>query len=380
VLSRRRMLSVMSLLATSLAAAGCGGSGPAGRAATTRTPLELRGADLSFTLQEETSGATFNDRGRTAPVERLLADRGANVVRLRVWVDATAGHSDLASALVLARRAREAGMQVLLDLHYSDTWADKASQHTPASWASQDLPALAETVRSYTRQCLQAFAAQDTPIDLIQIGNEITSGMLWPAGQIYRDGREHWADFVTLLQAGLQGAREGGPGALRTVLHIDRGGDNGGARYFYDHVLDAGADFDIVAVSYYPFWHGPLAALQANLDDLARRYGKDVLVVETSYPWIIPNGDTTEYFAGRAEQLPEADRFPPSPAGQAAYFEALRAMLQQVPDQHGLGFLAWEPAWLPGTGWNDGDTNPYGNLTMFDWQGGGLPSLQAFRP
>jgi arabinogalactan endo-1,4-beta-galactosidase len=374
------MLSIMSLFAGSLAAAGCADSQPASRAATRPLPA-LRGADLSFTLQEEASGAKFSDRERTAPVERLLADRGANVVRLRVWVDAVAGHSDLGSALVLARRAREAGMQVLLDLHYSDTWADKASQRTPAAWAGQDLPALVETVHSYTRECVQAFAAQDTPIDLIQIGNEITSGMLWPTGQVYRDGREHWADFIALLQAGLRGAREGGPEALRTVVHIDRGGDNGGARYFYDHVIGAGVDFDVVALSYYPFWHGPLPALQANLDDLATRYGKDVLVVETSYPWVIPNGDTTEYFASRTEQLPEAERFPPSPAGQAAYFEALRAVIQQVPQGRGLGFLAWEPAWMPGSGWNNGESsNPYGNLTMFDWQGNGLPSLQAFRP
>jgi len=264
MLSRRQVLSGMSLCAAALVTAGCRGTPPAGDAV---TPL-LRGADLSFTLQEEARGATFADRGRTGPVEHLLADRGANVVRLRVWVDALAGHSDLGSALVLARRARAAGQQLLLDLHYSDTWADKANQATPAAWAGRDLASLAETVRAYTRECLQAFAAQGTPVDLIQIGNEVTSGMLWPAGQVYRDGREHWADFVTLLQAGLRGAHEGGSAALRTVIHIDRGGDNGGARYFYDHILNRDVDFDVLALSYYPFWHGPLAALQSNLDDL----------------------------------------------------------------------------------------------------------------
>jgi arabinogalactan endo-1,4-beta-galactosidase len=365
------LLSLVPLLAT---VGSCAPSAPSGR-----NPTVLKGADLSFTLEEEAAGATFHDGGRTAPVEQLLVDRGANVVRLRVWVDAAAGHSDLASALALARRARGAGMQVLLDLHYSDTWADKANQRTPASWAGRDLPALAETVRSYTRDCLKAFAGQNTPIDLIQIGNEITSGMLWPTGQIYRDGREHWAEFGTLLQAGLQGAKEAGSDALRTVIHIDRGGDNAGARYFFDHVVGGGVDFDVVALSYYPFWHGPLTALQANVNDLAARYRKDVLVVETAYPWLIPDGDAAGYLVSSDEQLPEAERFPPSPAGQAAYYEALRAVVAQVPDARGLGFLAWEPAWLPGTGWSEGEGNPYGNLTMFDWQGAGLPSLAAFR-
>jgi arabinogalactan endo-1,4-beta-galactosidase len=270
-------------------------------------------------------------------------------------------------------------MQVLLDLHYSDSWADKDHQTVPARWVDQDLPTLAGTVRSYTRETVATFAAQGTPVDMVQVGNEVTSGMMWPQGQVYRDGHEHWDGFVALLQAGLQGAGEGASGPLRTLVHVDRGADNGGARYFYDHVLGAGIGIDVIALSYYPFWHGPLAALQANMTDLAQRYGKDVLVVETSYPWGLPRGDGVSYVVASAEQLPEAQRFPATPAGQAAYFEALRAVVQQVPESRGLGFLAWEPAWLSGVGWGPGPRNPYANLAMFDPYGVGLPALAAFR-
>lgn len=367
MLSRRHLLAALSLLATQPVVA-CASPVP-----------RVRGADLSFTLLQEAAGLTFSDRGRVEPVEHLFAGRGATIVRLRVWVNPTVDHSGLDSALVLARRAKGAGMKVLLDLHYSDTWADHSNQTTPSAWAGQDLPTLVDTVRAYTRATVRAFAQQGTPVDMIQIGNEVTSGMLWPAGQVYFGLREHWDGFIALMEAGLQGAAEGAPQPLRTLIHIDRGGDNRGARHFFDRVVGAGVAFDVIALSYYPFWHGSLTALQGNLDDLARRYGKDVLVVETSYPWMLPPDDRVEYQAARAEQLPDGARFPATPAGQAAYFEALRSVIQQVPQSRGLGFLAWEPAWLPGVGWDHGEDNPYGNLAMFDRQGAGLPSLEVFR-
>jgi arabinogalactan endo-1,4-beta-galactosidase len=377
VYSRRRLLSAMSLLAaTPIIGPGEPAVPSAGRA------LSVRGADISSLLKEEAAGRTFEDKGRIAPVERLLSACGANVVRLRVWVNPPPGDSDLASALGLARRAHAAGMQVLLDLHYSDSWADKDNQTTPTAWSGQDLSTLVATVRAYTRDTVRAFAAQGTPPAMIQIGNEVTNGMLWPGGRVYDEqGGEHWDGFVALLKAGLQGAADVTSAPPRTLIHIDRGGDIGGARYFYDHILGADVRFDVVALSYYPFWHGPLATLRAQLADLATRYGKDVVVVETAYPWLLPSGDGRQYYVTRADQLPDSALFPATSQGQGAYFEALRTAVRQVPGRRGLGFLAWEPAWLPGVdrdGGSEGD--PYGNLTMFDWNGAGLPSLAAFRP
>ncbi len=342
-------------------------------------PEQVRGADLSFTLQLEAAGRTFTDQGRIVPVEQLLVARGINTVRLRVWLNPPAGYSNLASALTLGRRAHDAGCKILLDLHYSDFWADPSNQTTPTEWRGQDLATLSSTVRTYTRDVVAAFAAQGTQLDMIQIGNEVTNGMLWPTGFVYSGGREHWDGFVQLLNAGLDGAREGTTAPLQTMVHIDRGGDNGGARYFYDNITRRGVDFDLIGLSYYPFWHGPLATLSSNLNDLATRYGKTVMVVETSYPWMLPAADGVDYCAARPDQLPEIARFPATPAGQAAYFEALRATIEAVPQDRGRGFLVWEPAWLPGVGWSAGEENPYANLTMFDWRGAGLPSLAVFR-
>ncbi|HEY2176630.1 MAG TPA: glycosyl hydrolase 53 family protein [Mycobacteriales bacterium] len=385
--SRRGRLSRRAVLAgvPALAGAAALGPGPAATAAepdAARRALPVRGADISFTLQEEAAGTTYRRGGVAAPVERILAGYGASHVRLRVWVDPPAGYSDLADALILARRARRAGLRLLLDLHYADFWADPGHQPTPAAWQALDLPGLVRTVHRYTRDVVAAFADQGTPLAMVAIGNEITNGMLWPLGQVYRSDGEHWAPLAELLRAGVAGVRDAGrrPGGRPlTMIHIDRGGDNAGSRYFFDHILAERVRFDLIGQSYYPFWHGPLAALRANLGDLAARYGKDIVVAETAYPWTTGNGDALANSFTSADQLPDAAAFPPTRAGQAAYFEALRQVIAQVPGGHGAGFFDWEPEWVPGVGWEPGAGNPNDNLTMFDWTGEALPSMRAFR-
>jgi arabinogalactan endo-1,4-beta-galactosidase len=339
---------------------------------------EIRGADLSFTLQVEAAGGSFSDGGQEAAVERILADHGATHVRLRVWTDPPDGYSDLASALELASRARQAGLGLLIDPHYSDFWADPGKQPTPAAWQGQDLDTLADTVREYTRDLVTAFAEQGTPIDILQVGNEITAGMLWPTGQIYQDDGEHWPEFCTLLAAGIEGAREASQAGqpLRIMLHIDRGGNNGDCQYFYDHVLDSGIEFDVIGLSFYPFWHGSIDALRANLADLAPRYGKDIVVAETSYPWTLDDGDDEANFVTSADQLP--DDYPPTPEGQQAFLTDLAGALVDTPNGRGLGFFVWEPEWLPVVGWQPGAGNPNDNLTLFDWTGAALPGIAVF--
>jgi arabinogalactan endo-1,4-beta-galactosidase len=346
-----------------------------------KTGLSIRGGDLSFTPQLEAAGVTFSDRGRAMPVERILARHGATHVRLRVWVNPPAGYSSEETMLAMAKRARRAGLDVLLDLHYSDFWADPGHQDTPAAWVGQDLPTLADTVYDYTRGIISRFARAGAPVDIVQIGNEVTAGMLWPVGQIYKSDGSHFPEFSTLLKAGIAGARDASRHGHRldVMVHIDRGGDNGGARWFYDHIAEQGVEFDLIGLSYYPFWHGPLSALHFNLNDLAAAYGKPMVLVEAAYPWTLGNGDALANFITDPSQLPDGALYPATPEGQAAYFEALRGILLDVPDGLGTGFVDWEPEWIPGVGWAPGQGNPNDNLTMFDWTGAALPSLAAMR-
>ncbi|MFG1994101.1 arabinogalactan endo-beta-1,4-galactanase [Actinoplanes sp. NPDC048988] len=364
--------------------AGAGGAALAaltpGVASASSRALRVRGADLSFLPQLEEAGGRYRDlRGRVRPAEQILAREGATHMRLRVWVDPPDGYSDRARALHLARRAKKAGLKIVLDPHYSDFWADPGKQPIPASWPT-GLPALLTKIHTYTRDLLRDFARQGTPADIIQIGNEITNGLLWPAGQLYPpDGTQQWPAFTDLLKSGIAGAREAAGDHVRVMLHIDRGGKMGDTRWFFDNIATYGVPYDILGQSYYPMWHGSIADLQANLADSATRYGKPILLAEVAYPWTMTDGDGRGNIVTDPATLPDLDQFPATAAGQAAFYERVRQVLLAVPGSLGLGFLAWEPEWIPGVGWEPGAEAPNDNLTQFDFTGRALPSIRAYR-
>jgi arabinogalactan endo-1,4-beta-galactosidase len=376
-LSRRAVLTAAGGLAlTAVTAAPATASTDRGSRA-----LSVRGADLSFLPQLEEAGVRYRDlAGRVRPAEQILAREGANHLRIRVWVNPPAGYTDKARALGLARRAKRAGLKIVLDPHYSDFWADPGKQPIPAGWPT-DLAGLTEKVYSYTRDLVREFAAQGTPVDIFQMGNEITAGILWPVGQLYpADGTQRWAEFATLLKAGIAGARRGaGRHPLRVMLHIDRGGKLGDTRWFFDNITAQQVPFDIIGQSYYPMWHGSLAELQANLEDSVARYAKPVLLAEIAYPWTFEDGDGRGNIVTADAVLPDMDRFPVTPRGQAAFYQAVREVLAGIPGGNGLGFLAWEPEWVPGVGWQPGAEASNDNLTQFDFTGHALPSIRAYR-
>ena len=337
-------------------------------------PMVL-GHDISTLQQLESVGRTFSDHGEVQPAERILAHHGATFIRERLWVNPPMPFNDLPHILSMAPRIKQAGLKLLLDFHYSDFWADPGHQTTPAAWQGQDLATLAHTVYKYTKSVVGQLASQGTPPDIVQTGNEVTDGMLWPLGQIYVNGSQNWPQFTTLLKAAIAGVREGSPGT-RVMVHIDRGGDNGGSRYFYDNILAQGVDFDIIGLSYYPWWHGPLSALQANLNDLAPRYHKDIVIVETAYPWTLADGDGYPNIVNAQTVL--GTPYPPTPQGQLGYFGNILSILRQVPGERGQGVVYWEPAWIPGVGWEPGAGDAWDNMTLFDFNGNALPSIKIY--
>jgi arabinogalactan endo-1,4-beta-galactosidase len=337
-----------------------------------------RGADLSFEPQEEAAGAHFSDAGVPGSALSILNDHGMNYVRLRLWVNPPAGYSDLASDLAMARRIYAAGDKLYLDIHYSDFWADPTHQNIPAAWQGQDLAQLTTTVQNYTQQVIRAFARQGTPVDMVSIGNEIRNGILWPVGEVNWSTDTGWDNLTTLLKAGVAGARAGNPPGhkLLVMLHFDEGGNTADSERFFDHMVSGGVPFDVIGLSYYPFFHGPVSAMRQNVDDLATRYGKPIVIAESQYPWTLANGDSTGNFVWQTSQVETG--YPATPGGQESFYNDVLSILHQVPNHLGTGLFYWEPEWIPGVGWEPGAGSPNDNLTLFSFSGQALPSVGLF--
>lgn len=343
-----------------------------------QTPAFLRGVDISFIEQYEHAGYSFKDGGNDKELIDLLADRGVNSVRLRLWHTPPDGNNTTAETLQTAQRIKARGMHFLLDFHYSDTWADPAQQAKPVAWQSLSLPDLTTSVRTYTRDVIRALNDQGTLPDMVQLGNEITPGMLWNDGKVggSSDTTAQWNKLGSLLTAAKAGVLDGlNPGqSVQIMIHIDRGGDNAACRWYYDRLRQTGFEFDVIGLSYYPFWHGTLTDVQQNLLDLESRYHKPLVIVETAYPWTLGWNDNTGNFVGQSNQLLAG--YPATVDGQRRYVEDLMGIVRDVPNGRGLGVYYWAPEYvaIPAV------PSPYENLTLFDFQGNALESLDAFAP
>jgi arabinogalactan endo-1,4-beta-galactosidase len=245
---------------------------------------KMLGADISFLPQLEDRGIKFSDKGVEKDAIAILKDHGFNYIRLRIFNDPARdsgyspkkGFCDLAHTLQMAKRVKAAGMKLLLDFHYSDYWADPGKQYKPAAWRNESFSQLKQSVYLYTKDVLQQLKSQGTLPDMVQVGNEINHGMIWPEGSI-----NNTDSLAQLVYAGIAGVKAIDPHCV-IMLHIALGGQNDESHYFIDNMLERGVPFDVIGLSYYPKWHGTLADLKYNVNDLARRYGKDIIIVEYS--------------------------------------------------------------------------------------------------
>jgi arabinogalactan endo-1,4-beta-galactosidase len=349
-------------------ASGVGSAGGRGR-------LAIRGVDISSLPKNEDHGAVYRTAdGRRADPVRLLAGAGVTHARLKVWVNPVDGYNTKARILPLARRLKRAGIGIWVDFHYSDTWADPAHQTKPAAWADLDVTGLSRAVYDHTADVLGALRRQGTPAQLVQIGNELNGGMLWPEGDW-----EHFDNLSAFLKAGLRAARDTTP-RIRTILHLANGGDNGLYRWWFDNVTSRGVDFDIIGLSYYPFWHGPVEQAAANMADITARYGKPCVIAETAYPFTLESEDDVNDILHDPSQLTPG--FPATPDGQSAWLREVADLAAAVPDGQGLGYCYWEGAWTyrKASGWdptNPASGNAWENLALFDFEDRALPGLRT---
>ncbi len=361
------------LLAFALGA--CTSDGPAAPEPEPWSATLLLGGDISALTRIEQGGGVFRDGDRVSDAIATMRAHGSNLFRLRLFVAPNGDEvqvNDLAYTIALARRVRSSGAALLLDIHYSDTWADPAQQVTPAAWQALDFAALEARVEEYTADVLAQLKAAGVVPRIVQIGNEIDGGLLWPLGRMGwagYDAPENFERFGRLLKAGVRGVRSTTVPAdsVRIMLHLSQGASPDGTRWFFDHVAAQGVPYDLIGLSYYPWWHGGIDALRANLSATALRYGKEIIVVETAYPWragwSLPGSDLS------------AMTWPITPTGQAAFVRDVISAVAATPNGLGAGVVWWYPEAINVPGlfvWGSGA------LAWFDYTGRVLPAAKVF--
>jgi len=360
------------------------------------------GMDLSTLEETERLGGKFYENGKEAALYDILKRHGVTSIRLRLWNDPFdeegenygGGGCDIEAVLREARRAVENGMNWILGFHYSDFWADPGRQLIPKAWQSFTLEQMEKAVYEYTKEILARCKNEALYPGYVQIGNEITNGMLWPVGKVIYDEvtgePTSYANMTRLLKAGSTAARESGN--VKIIFHLERSCDNVRYRQWFDAVTAANIDYDIIGVSYYPHWHGTMQEVRRNLEDISARYNKDVMVVETAYPF------TDKHYSGRPGvslvingemTLPDGSPppYPFSVKGQSNFLRDLVKMVKSIKRCKGLYY--WEPGWLPleGSTWatvaarkymgeeNKAGGNEWANQCLFDYKGNVLPAI-----
>lgn len=357
----------------------------------------VSGADISILADMEKSGAKYYENGVQKDALQILKNNGVNYVRLRLWnnpYDSNgnsygAGTNDLATTIALSKRAKSLGMKVLLDFHYSDFWVDPGKQNVPKAWANMTFEQMNTALYSYTKNVLTEMKQQNAYPDMVQIGNELNSGLLWPYGKSWGQGGGEFDRLATFLKSGIKAVKETQTTAIPIMLHLADGGDVGAFTWWFDEITNRGVDFDLIGLSYYPYWHGTMNELQTNMNTISARYNKDVIVVETAYGHTTENADSMPNAFGTTEAA--TGGYAATPAGQGEYLTDLVTRIKTVPNNKGAGFFYWEPLWYNGNvswataagmnylGVQSTTGNEWDNQAMFDFSGNALPSLAVFK-
>lgn len=359
----------------------------------------IKGADISTLYELEKAGAKFYENGNAKDAFSILKKNGINYIRLRIWNDPYdkngnaygAGTNDLEKTIALAKRAKKAGMKVLLDFHYSDFWVDPGKQNLPKAWKDKSFEELTDAVYDYTSDVLTAMKKKDVYPDMVQIGNELNSGMLWPYGKSWGEGGGEFDRLATLLKAGIKAVHDTeGNKDTKVMLHLAEGGKYETFKWWFDEITARDVEFDIIGVSYYPFWHGTFDELQNNMDTISKRYDKEVIVVETAYGFTTENGDTKKNAFGEKEA--KIGGYPATVQGQYDFLADLMNAIDKVPDEKGIGMFYWEPMWIPNEkvswatdagmkylGVDSDKGNEWDNQALFDFKGNVLDSIKVFK-
>ena len=354
----------------------------------------ILGMDASAVPSLEASGVKYYDgNGNEKDVFEILSENGINYIRVRIWNDPFdkdgngygGGNCDIENAIIIGTRAAKYGMKLLVNFHYSDFWADPGKQMVPKAWDGMDIDQKSDALYAYTKDSLKRLTKAGALVGMVQIGNE-TNGSLCGETASMPDG---WKNITTLMSAGSRAVREVCPGAL-VAVHFTNPEKSGTYGLYAQKLSEFGVDYDVFASSYYPYWHGTLENLTAQLSDIAEAYGKKVMVAETSYAYTTENTDFHNNTVGTG--TPTAG-YPFTTEGQAAF---VRDVISAAANgtTNGIGVFYWEGTWISvgtnsyndnlakwekyGSGWASSYAAEYDSDDAGKWYGGCAVENQAF--
>jgi arabinogalactan endo-1,4-beta-galactosidase len=297
-----------------------------------------KGADVSWLTEMEANGKKFyNSNGTEQECMAILKNLGMNTIRLRVWVNPTNGYNNTADVITKATRARNLGLRIMIDFHYSDSWADPGQQTKPAAWASQDIAALQTSVYDHTFNVLTSLKNAGIVPEWVQVGNETNNGMLWPEGK----ASTNMTNFALLVNAGYNAVKAVNADS-KVIVHISNGYDNGLFRWIFDGLKANNAKWDVIGMSLYPeisTWSTLNTQCLANMNDMVSRYNKEVMIVEVGMSW-------------------------DQPLACQQFMTDLIAKTKSVANNKGLGVLYWEPQSYNWNGYTKGAFDNSGKPTI----------------
>ncbi len=343
---------------------------PADSGSRDEMPAWASGVDLSALPEMERMSATYSFKGKEMPLLEIIKLSGYNMIRLRLFLDADGrwgAVNDLPHTLELAKRVNSAGFPILLSVHYSDTWADPGNQHKPKEWEGLDFESLKKKIRDYTRDVVLAFRNEGIDLAVIQLGNEVTPGFIWPEGKVDKKEKEaSWTRFTEMLQAASMGVRDAAPqGGPERMIHIDRGGDLQTVKWFFEHLQNYEVDYELIGLSHYPFLHNTMEEVRESLAYVNDEIKRPFMIVETAHP-------NSPISAGE-EKHPTGYTY--SPGGQYRYLRDLTRLMSEFPLARGLFY--WFPEGIP----TEEVPSPWyhGRNALFDPEGAALPGLLAIQ-
>ncbi len=351
-------------------------------------PEFIKGADVSMIEQIEQEGGKYYFNGKQQNALQILKENGVNWIQMRLWNDPKdeagtyfgGGNNDLNTDLLIAKQAKKYGLKICLEFHYSDFWADPGTQNKPANWLNDHGLKLEQDVYEFTSSVIKKFEDINATPDMVVIGNEVNNGILWPDGQIYGSGG--WNGFASLIQQGINAVRKVDPKAM-IMIHVADASSNS-LNYFFDNLINKEhvTNFDVIGLSYYPYWDGTIDQLKTVVDNLSTNFNKYIVIDETSYAWTLKvpsnNDGTTNTFTLNEQN---SGGYVASVQGQGTELRDVIETIANIPDNKGLGVFYWGTTWIPvqGAGWKNGFGDAWANQAMFDFEGNALPSLSTFK-